>query len=568
VLDFATLLTILSGPVLVPSPKQHIMMRNNPDDDWSAIDGEPIDGTASVGTATTATESFVNVSGGNNQEETLSLQVTPSNDSVGFFATQTKSKVTVSLKACEITEYSNNGSRAPVDVVVALDRSGSMCGEKIKACKRTLELMVRHLGSSDRLGLVSFESETKLEFSPTFMTNENKEETSRKIKTIRAGGGTNLSGGLATAALELARIDMPNSVRSIFLLTDGHPNGGVSDTSVLVEMVRSLNKTEDDSSSGEAGRMLLHDAVSDSNIRGGEFYSREMNPVIVNKPISLFCFGYGSDHNSQMLKAISDATPGGAYYFVEKDSNVSTAFGDAMGGLLSVVAQGVTVSISVPPEAEAKGVKILKVYHKQAVKRSDTCYTVNVGDFYAEEERDVLLEMELASAAPSDPAPAVHADVAVSFMDTIHKRPASLGPVNCLIGRPANFEVSAPNDHVEVQWLRIQTARAIEAANEKAANSGDMDEARQILQNAENSITQSQAYKNDSPPIMLEGLLTDLRELTSGFRSYACYHASGSHSAATVSLGYERQRCVESSASKSNQFRTSTKTTMSLGFMS
>jgi hypothetical protein len=56
-------------------------------------------------------------------------------------------------------------------------------------------------------------------------------------------------------------------------------------------------------------------------------------------PVSMLCFGYGSDHNAAILRDIASATETGSYYYVKDDRDVGSAFGDAMGGILSVVAQ-------------------------------------------------------------------------------------------------------------------------------------------------------------------------------------------------------------------------------------
>jgi hypothetical protein len=51
---------------------------------------------------------------------------------------------------------------------------------------------------------------------------ENKSSALQKIKTLRVNGSTtNISGGLALAGQEMKIIGTPNTVRSIFLLTDG-----------------------------------------------------------------------------------------------------------------------------------------------------------------------------------------------------------------------------------------------------------------------------------------------------------------------------------------------------------
>ena len=529
------------------------MMRNNNDndDDWSTL------GTESV---TTEASSFVNVPGSGDEQPTLTMKATSQNDKVGFFSNQKTTKVCVTVQT--LLEDLAETSRAPIDLMLVMDISGSMSGQKLSDCKSTIDTVCTHLTSKDRLGLVSFASYAKLQVPACYMTAENKIMLKLKAKKLRSGGGTNLSGGLSLAAMEMALTDKPNPIRSIFLLTDGHANAGIRNAADLVSMVQSFNAEElppinemDIAEHNGGGDAATTAAVSGSGV--------PPRIVVANKkPISLFCFGYGGDHNSQMLIGISNATPGGGYYFVERNSDVADAFGDAMGGLLSVVAQSAYVHISVPPEAVLKGVKILNVYHKQAVKRSETSYTVNLGDFYADESRDVLFEIHLSTDAPSDDA-VPHVKIALNYMDTVHKKPAAFGPIECKIHRPPNDEVSSPNGHVEVQWLRVQTVQAIEEADSQARGN-DLSGARSRLQSTISLITASAAYSADSPLIM--AMQTDLQDVLNGFRSAEQYRSVGTHWAANKGTCMMKQRCMASSASTYNVFRSAKKSRMSMDF--
>jgi Mg-chelatase subunit ChlD len=91
--------------------------------------------------------------------------------------------------------------KAPVDIVVALDISGSMLADgKLEECKETLTFMARTLKSGDRFGLVAFSTTASTVIPALFMTPENKKMALQKIQAIHATGQTNLSGGLALAA--------------------------------------------------------------------------------------------------------------------------------------------------------------------------------------------------------------------------------------------------------------------------------------------------------------------------------------------------------------------------------
>lgn len=101
------------------------------------------------------------------------------------------------------------------------------------------------------------------------------------------------------------------------------------------------------------------------------------------------------------------------------------------------------------------------------VKRENGDYTVVVGDFYAEEARGILLEVQLAmDTVAKDSIP--HVLVTVSYTDTLKMAPASAKPTTCDIFRPAGAAVSDASPHVDVQWTRCFVAESMARANETA----------------------------------------------------------------------------------------------------
>ena len=68
----------------------------------------------------------------------------------------------------------------------------------------------------------------------------------------------------------------------------------------------------------------------------------------------------GSNHNSDLLRAIATAG-NGSYYYVEGVDDIRNAFGDCLGGVLSVVAQNIELTIEA-----VNGAKISKVHNELA----------------------------------------------------------------------------------------------------------------------------------------------------------------------------------------------------------
>jgi Mg-chelatase subunit ChlD len=275
------------------------------------------------------------------------------------------------LKACSLSEKEE---RKPIDLTVVLDRSGSMGGEKLDLCLATIEFLTEQLGAKDRLGLVTFDTNVRTDWSLIKMDKPGKAYVNDAVKNIRAGSTTNLSGGLMAGVEELKK-GAPgdsNEVKSLMLLTDGLANHGITDSAAIVKMLQS--------------------ALDSPGM----------------EQASVFTFGYGADHNQDMLRAISDAGRG-VYYFVDEIDDVPTAFADCLGGLLSVVGQNIKLRIGVPApaanSAEAQPT-ITKIHTKRPVTEvvKGQLYEVSVGDMFAEEERDVLVEMSLPSLETPIPA--------------------------------------------------------------------------------------------------------------------------------------------------------------------
>jgi hypothetical protein len=493
------------------------------------------------------------------EDEVLKLSVTPKHESIGIFSsteissekrTRFVEEKNIANQACVTIQASdlpeNYGAKSALDLIVALDISKSMQGKKLKDCISTLQAMLRPLGPKDRFGLITFGNEAKVMIPASFMTKENKESALKKIKSIHTNGCTNLSGGLTMAWQELLLVQSPNAVRSIFLLTDGVANVGVTKTTDLVELVHNAaqNYSAPVASPTFSLDRLIPESIALTNDK--------------NAPVSLFCFGYGSDHNSSMLQAISEATPGGAYYFVKKEDDVASAFGDAMGGLLTVLAQSAVLKLVVPPIAAAKGVKILDVHHDEKIKRDDGSFTVSLGDFYAEESRDVLFDLELSNVSSDTAVP--HVQVMLSYMDISNKKNTVAGPVECCIARPPHSEVSSSNLYVEAQWIRICTIRGMEEADKEAQNR-QLEIAQRRLKLALEIIQNSAAYSKDNALMM--ALECDVQDVLKTFHSRTSYSSFGGHTIKNKSLSHKLQRCMTSNLGSGKSYQTSAKSSMS-----
>ena len=112
------------------------------------------------------------------------------------------------------------------DLVLVLDTSGSMAGEKITQAKAALRYCLQRLGERDRFGVVTFSSEAR-HFRSELAGIDAREDALWHIDKLEATGGTNINEALR-AALDLLHESTPEQSMIIFL-TDGLPTNGVTD---------------------------------------------------------------------------------------------------------------------------------------------------------------------------------------------------------------------------------------------------------------------------------------------------------------------------------------------------
>lgn len=112
---------------------------------------------------------------------------------------------------------------APLTLAIALDRSGSMDGAKIRAAREGACKVVLALDENVTFIVVSFNERAKVTVAPGTGTPENKRRAIDAIQRIYASGSTCMSFALDTIVQHLAA-DASRAV-NILLLTDGKNEG-------------------------------------------------------------------------------------------------------------------------------------------------------------------------------------------------------------------------------------------------------------------------------------------------------------------------------------------------------
>ena len=126
------------------------------------------------------------------------------------------------------------------DIVVVLDRSGSMAAEnRLPYAKEAVRHLVRQLQADDRFALITFDSVAVVDTELTPVTDAARERIVRRVNAIQPGSSTNIGDGLLKARA-LLQGNAGERSRKVILLSDGEANMGVVDPKELAKIAASF----------------------------------------------------------------------------------------------------------------------------------------------------------------------------------------------------------------------------------------------------------------------------------------------------------------------------------------
>jgi Ca-activated chloride channel family protein len=111
----------------------------------------------------------------------------------------------------------------PLNLGLVLDRSGSMCGEKIKNLRQAVHALVDLLQPSDVLSIVLFDEMVEVPLPAKPVVDKNALHII--VDRIEERGGTQMSLGLQKGLDQVSLNNDPGRIKKIILLTDGNKIG-------------------------------------------------------------------------------------------------------------------------------------------------------------------------------------------------------------------------------------------------------------------------------------------------------------------------------------------------------
>lgn len=218
----------------------------------------------------------------------------------------------------------DDADRPKKTVVLALDKSGSMSGEKIEQAKSAAKFVVNNLREGDLFNLIAYDSEIE-SWKPELQkfNDENRKVALGFIEGIYAGGSTNIGGALSTALNQLQDASRPNFV---IFLTDGIPTVGETNEAKIVAAAKASNKVH----------------------------------------ARIFDFGVGYDVNSRLLDKLARENFGLTEY-VRPNENIERAVAALYCRIASPVMTGVKLTVDLEGVRPEDGGAVNRMYPKDVV---------------------------------------------------------------------------------------------------------------------------------------------------------------------------------------------------------
>lgn len=294
--------------------------------------------------------------------------------------------------------------RVPTDIICVIDASYSMSDQAkiqneqgiseatgltiLDVTKHAVRTVFNVLEPSDRLAIVSFSDDGRVDLQLTAMDEAGRKAAEKCITGLQVRGGTNLWAGVETGlAVAAAASDGPS--RSGFL-------------SHILKRARAA----DSGCNRLAHVLLLTDGVP--TIQPPKGAGKECEHLREYKenhggllPCTLTTFGFGYNLKSDMLTELAEIG-GGSYAFIPDSGLVGTVFVNAISNLLTTMAY--SAELCLEPFGNAEFASEPRVLGHLATLTPEKKLQVNLGTLQFGQSKDVVVRMRFESNVKENPA--------------------------------------------------------------------------------------------------------------------------------------------------------------------
>ncbi|MGD8860546.1 MAG: VWA domain-containing protein [Myxococcales bacterium] len=200
--------------------------------------------------------------------------------------------------------------RPPLSLAVVVDVSGSMGGDKIAFVREGLELLIDGMRDQDEVAIVTYSDGARV-VMPMTAVGANRVELRRTVRSLQAGGSTNLHAGLLAGYQEVLHDFDSGRQNRVILLSDGVPTAGITSTASILDTSRGYN--------------------SDG--------------------IGLTTIGLGSDFNIDLMRGLAQQADGN-FYFLEDSGAVSEVFEEELSFFVVPVAFDLSLELTAGSDYE------------------------------------------------------------------------------------------------------------------------------------------------------------------------------------------------------------------------
>jgi Ca-activated chloride channel family protein len=259
-------------------------------------------------------------------------------------------------------EALEGADRAPANVAIVIDKSGSMRGEKLAHAKQAALMAIDELDARDIVSVVLYDSTVDVLVPATKASD--RQAVRERLYAVMPGGQTALFGGVSKAAAELRKFLDMDRVNRMVVLSDGLANVGPQSPCELGALGATLEK----------------------------------------QGISVTTIGLGLDYNEDLMANLARQSHG-SHIFAENPADLENAFAREFGDVLTAVAQDARVTVTCP-----EGVRPVRIIGREGTINGRQV-TLDLGQVYGKQVKYAIVELEVPKGTTGESRSVASAEV-------------------------------------------------------------------------------------------------------------------------------------------------------------